>query len=292
MNNIAEKIMFIRLSFGLPRQSRKVQATADNVSDQKRVRASAKLYSGKAFGAIKSLDADTRFELSRLAIDIPACFRGTYILPVAILDKVNSLLQTRMESRRSLVQAFAGGEYPMELIAAREALGDAFRESDFPPVDRIQDYFRMSWSIFRLSVPADLPEATLQAEREKFNIQMQDVFAQCRVALRESMADLVGHLAERLQPDAEGNRKRLCATTVDQLKDFLDTLNSRDITSDDAIRAIGDKARALLSGCSADYLRDNRLAAGRIGAGMAAIKAEIDQAIERDGGRKIDLDMD
>ena len=291
MNN-AEKIMFIRLSFGLPRQSRKVQAVAGNVTDQKRVRASARLYSGQSFTKIKALDGDTRFELSRLAIDIPACFRGTYILPVTILDQVNTLLKGRMESRRSLVQAFAAGEYPMELIAARQALGDAFRESDFPPVEQIQDYFRMTWSIFRLSVPADLPEATLQAEREKFGVLMQDVFAQCRVALRESMADLVGHLAERLQPDAEGNRKRLCSTTVDHLREFLDTLNSRDITSDDAIRSIGDKARALLSGFSSDQLRDNRLAAGRIGAGMAQIKAEIDQTIERDGGRKIDLDMD
>ena len=50
---ITQDIMFVSLSFSLPRQTRKVQANAD--IDPRRLRASAKLYSGESFGKIIGL---------------------------------------------------------------------------------------------------------------------------------------------------------------------------------------------------------------------------------------------
>jgi hypothetical protein len=286
---LEENIMFIRLSFGLPRQTRKVQAQAD--VDPKRLKASAKLYSGEAFRAIQSLDADTRMELARLAIDIPACFRGTCIMPSAILDRTTTLLQDRLNQRQAKVDQFVTESYGIEREAAREALRDSFRDDDFPPAEIIKQSFRMDWSIFQLSVPEGLPVALRDAETAKFKATMADVATQCRSALREAMSDLVGHLADRLAPDAEGNRKRLCSSTVEQLREFLDTVNARDITSDDAIKDLSAKAKAIIGNYSADDLK-TPLFARRVQDGLKQVKADLDTLIEREGGRKIDLDMD
>ncbi len=297
---LRQDIMFVRLNHSLPKQSRKVKAEADNI-DPDRLRASARLYSGAAFGQIKSFDAATRDVLTRLCVDIPACFRGSYVLPCTMIDRVTGFLGERKEKRDGLINGFllpnetAGvpvAPYEQERQAAKEALGDSFRESDFPEPDVLRKAFSMDWSIFKMAVPEGLPDNVLEQERAKFAEQLECVFVQCRAALRESMADLVGHLADRLVPNADGSRKRLATSTVEQLREFLDTVNARDVTSDEAIRELSDKAKAVLGNYSADDLKGT-LFAGRVREGLVAVKSELDTLIQRDGGgRKIDLDWE
>lgn len=285
---LQQDVMFVRLSHGLPRQSRKVKAEAD--IEPQRLRASAKLYSGTAFGKIKSFDSETRNELTRLTIDIPDCFRGTYVLPAAMTDKVTGFLAQRKVQREALVETFVAQDYEREREAAKEALRDSFRETDFPTPDALRRCFLLQWSIFRLDVPEGLPGPVLEQEREKFQARLDSVFNQCRAALRETMADLVGHLADRLAPDGDGSRKRLCGSTIENLREFLDTVNARDITSDEAIRELSDKARAVLGNYSADDLK-TKTTGNRVRTGLEAVKKELDALIRREGGRKIDLDM-
>ncbi|OHB65746.1 MAG: hypothetical protein A2Y76_01585 [Planctomycetes bacterium RBG_13_60_9] len=285
---LRQDIMFVRLAQGLPRQSRKIQAEAD--IEPSRLRASARLYSGDAFGQIKAFDASTRDVLTRLTIDIPACFRSSYVLPLTMIDRVTGFLGERQAKRAALIDAFLGDSYTGEREAARDALRDSFRETDFPEPDVLRKAFTMDWSIFKMAVPEGLPENVMEQERAKFAEQLESVFVQCRAALRESMADLVGHLADRLAPNADGSRKRLAASTVEKLREFLDTVNSRDVTSDDSIRELSDKARAVIGTYSADDLRGG-LFGSRVREGLVAVKSELETLIERDGGRKIDLDM-
>jgi hypothetical protein len=286
---LSENIMFVRLGFGLPRQSRKVKAEADVSPD--RLRASAKLYSGKAFADVKSFDSATRAGLMGLAINIPSCFRGAYVLPAALVDRVTQYLRDAKAKREDLVNAFLRDSYAQERESARVALGDSFREGDFPDADVLRQSFRMEWSLFRLDVPDSLPSDVLEAEREKFENQMSTVADECRAALRETLADLVGHLADRLTPDADGNRKRLATTTVENLREFLDTVDARDITSDDAIRELSARARAVLGTNKADALK-GKFTGDKVRAGLVQVKSDIDALIEREGGRKIDLDME
>ena len=286
--NLQQDIMFISLDMGLPRQTRKVNAQAD--IDANRLRASAKLYSGEAFDNIKSFDAETRNMLLGLAIQIPACFRGSYVLPYNMIDQATTLLNQRFSERRDLIENFIATDYERECEAARLALRDSFREGDFPRPDVLRRYFVMEWSIFQMTVPDSLPGDVYEQERAKFQTQLNDVFVQCRAALRESLADLVAHLADRLAPDPDGSRKRLCSSTVEQLREFLDTVNARDVTSDDAIKALSEQARVVLGNYSADDLKSS-FTAKRVRSGLNAVKTQLDALIQREGGRKIDLDL-
>jgi hypothetical protein len=304
-----ENIMFVRLAHGLPKQSRKVKAavvpnpqmTIDQLVEKNpratgdlsgRLKASAKLYSGSAFSTIKSFDADTRAALVRLAIDIPACFRGSYVLPRILVERVTKFLETRAEGREQLVLAFVSDAYENEIKQARIDLGEAFRESDFPPASVLRDSFLFAWSLFQMNVPGSgLTDEVRQREEKKFSENMSSVFAQCRDALRETMADLVGHLADRLAPDADGSRKRLCGSTVESLREFLDTVNDRDITSDEQIQLLSERAKSILKNYSADDLK-TKDAGDRVRSGLAAIKTELDGLIQRDGARAIDLDIE
>ncbi len=287
---LTDNIMFVRLAFAMPRQTRKVKAESDVAPD--RLRASAKLYSGKGFATIKSHDAETRNGLMRLAINIPSCFRGTCILPSGMIDPVTAYLDERAKEREALVESFIVNDYAKEIVAAREALGGSFRESDFPAVGELRGAFRSEWSVFSLEVPDGLPDDVKQAETEKLKSRMSSVYEECRLALRETLAGLVEHLADRLAPGADGSRKKLHATTVEQLREFLTTVEMRDITSDEELHRLSAKAREIVGATSAETLRNDNDMSARMRSGLTAIKTEIDGLIERDGGRNIDLDME
>jgi hypothetical protein len=286
---VKENIMFINLGFSLPRQTRKVKAQA-NV-DSRRLTAAARLYSGDTFKAIKSHELETRDCLLRLAIQIPSAFRGVYVLPAALTDRVFDLLRTKEQERAELIEAFLTNGYQQEREAARIALRDSFRETDFPPADVLRSMFRMSWRIFNLEVPSELPEDIRKQEQQKFKENLNSVFAECRAALRETLADLVGHLADKLSPEADGSKKRLFNSTIENLREFLDTINSRDITSDASIRQLSDKARQIIGEYKADDLKGS-FTGDRVRDSLTAVKKEIDGLIKREGSRKIDLDLD
>jgi len=286
---LTQNIMFVSLGFNLPRQSRKVTAQSD--VDPQRLKASAKLYSGTAFKAIQSADAATRADLLKKAIRVPSSFAGTYILPAAMVSDVRQLLAIRADERATLVDSFLQNDYEIERTQARIALNGSFREDDFPPASVLKKYFQMKSSIFTLEIPQGLPDDVREEEVAKYRENMESVFSECRSVLRNTLADLVGHLADRLKPEPDGSRKRLTRTTVDNLREFLDTVNARDITSDDAIRDISAKARDILKTYSADQLK-NRYYGDEVQRGLERVKGEIDTLIQRDGGRKIDLDME
>ena len=285
---VQQDLMFLRLSFGLPRQSRKVDADSD--VDKSRLRASAKLYTGEAFASIKALDAVVRATVVAQAISIPSGITGCYVLPYAMVETVNKYLTDGRTKRNQLVSAFLADDYDRERVAAMDALGGQFRDSDFPDAAQIIGQFRMEWQIFRLEVPASLPDDVRQAELAKYRENVQTVYTECRDALRVTMADLVGHLADRLAPDADGGRKRLAKTTVENLREFMDTLDKRDITSDDELKALSAKARAVLCNYSADDLKSVNVG-NQVRQALTQVKSNLDTLITRDQGRKIDLDL-
>ena len=286
---IKSDLMFVKLAFSLPKQTRKVKAESD--VDPKRLKASAALYSGESFKAIKSLDSAIRSELLTKAIRVPSMFSGAYVLPAAMVDQVKTLLVKRDLDRQDAVQDFINYDYSREREEARIALNGSFRESDFPAPSELKQYFAMKWGIFTLEVPQGLPEDIREAETAKYKENMESVFTECRSVLRNTLSELVTHLADRLKPDADGARKRLSKTTVQNLREFLDTVNARDITSDSAIQDISAKAKQILGTYSAEQLKMNYYA-DQVQKGLDQVKTEIDTLIIREGTRKIDLDME
>jgi len=288
---ISEPIVFVRLSFSLPGQRRKIDAGATAESqkiDPKRLAASARLFTGQAFAAIRANDSATRQALLGLAINVPAAFRGSYVLPRKLMDRVEMLLAGAKERREELVVGFVAEEYDSEREQAKTELGNAFDPADYPDADGLMAKFDMGWSYFALDVPEDLPTELRERETAKLQARINQVADDCRNALRQGMAKLVEGLVEKLKPGEDGKTKRLYASSVSTLKEFLDTLAARDITSDDAIRTLGERAKAIIGDVSADDLRASTDVATRIRAGLEAVAGEVENLIKSDG-RKIDF---
>ncbi len=140
-------------------------------------------------------------------------------------------------------------------------------------------------------MPQDLPPEVRDRETARLQQQISQVADDCRQALRSGLAELVGHLVERLTPDSSGKTKRLNATAVENLREFLATVSDRDITGDAEIRALGEKAKAVLGDAKADDLRGSGELSANIRAGLADVATAAEKLITVDGERKIDLDI-
>jgi len=286
---LEKSIMLVSLGFGLVKQSTKISVQSQ--VDQDRVAASAKLYSSKGLKAITNHQAAIRTELITMAIQVPSGLRGAYILPADMASKISDFLESSKIKRESLVNDFIATDYEIEKDRARIALAGSFKDSDFPSITEVQKYFTMNYSFFTMELPRGIPAEMIESETAKFKTNLETVFSECRVVLRNALAELVGDLANKLKPDSNGNRKKLYTSGIEKLHNFLDTINSRDITSDSAIRELSEKAKKIIGDYSKDDMKVVSIG-NSIQKNLSAVKSEIDLLIKTDGARSIDLDLE
>src|SRR6201997_5796227 len=86
--------------------------------------------------------------------------------------------------------------------------------------------------------------------------------------MRTALAELVQHLAQRLQTTDEGKPVRLHKSAVSNLLDFLDTLDFRNLTNDAELKRFADEARALLTGVNMKDLKSTGDLRQRVREGM------------------------
>jgi hypothetical protein len=89
--------------------------------------------------------------------------------------------------------------------------------------------------------------------------------------LREAMVELVAHLSDRLTDQPDGTPQRLHESTVQKLREFLDTFDFRNVTDDQELREQVERARALLTGTTTDAIRNTADLRSRVRQGMAEI---------------------
>lgn len=292
---LTEPIVFIRLSFGLPSRKRKVRAGAAKMAEaigaeQKRLSHTAKLYSGEAFSRITAAQSYAKAGLLRLAIQIPLDIRGAYVLPRALLDRAEKLLTEARDDREKLRDAFIKDEYAAERERSEKELGDEFDPSDYPPVNILRDQFTMSWRYFALDVPEELPKKVRDREMKKLQAEIKQVGDDCRLALRDGLSKFVGHLVERLTPDADGKPKRMESTTVTNLREFLDTVALRDITGDADLQKLATQAKKVLGDADAGRIKDSKSLSAKIRSGLEVVSKQVETLIRVEGGRRFNFD--
>src|SRR5439155_7326242 len=108
-----------------------------------------------------------------------------------------------------------------------------------------------------------------EQEREKAALRMAEASAEIQVVLRESMAKLVQHMADRLKEGPDGKPLRFKETTVSNLVEFLANFEFRNVTDDSDLQSLVAQARELLHGVNADDLRTTGDLRTRVQQGMA-----------------------
>jgi hypothetical protein len=284
--DLAKKTVCIKVRLSTMGNTRKVstsQIEAD--ADKDLLRVSKHLLASAELKAIGRFDGEIRRFLYNICLPFEI---GIHLLPIAALQQVEERLQKFAADRHALVESFLAA-YPGLSQDAAKRLRGLYNPADYPPIDEVGRQFSFSWQYVSFGVPDALKGVSQQVweqEREKAAQRMAEASSEIQQVLRESMARLVQHMADRLKETPEGKPVRFKESTVSNLVEFLANFEFRNVTDDQELQQLVARARYLLQGVEADDLRTTGDLRTRVQQGMAAIGAELDGMLTRVGGRK------
>ena len=270
-NTILMKLNFTGLGNTAKVSNSQVEVDADKDS----IKVSKKLLDSPELEAIRSLDGEIRRYVYETCLPFDA---GLHLLPTKLIEIVEARLTDYRAQREELVSLFVSA-YPRLCQEASSRLRGVYDPTDYPDRDQVYKAFSMSWQYISFDAPAALAAISadiFDRERGKIAARMEDAYEEARALLRQTMKELVSHLRTRLQQRADGTAKRLHASTLDGLKDFLRTFDLRNITDDAELGAIVSQAQNLLDPVGVDDLRDSTRYAASVAADLAAIENAID----------------
>jgi hypothetical protein len=287
--DLARKTVCIKVRISTMGNTRKVstsQIEAD--ADKDLLRVSKHLLDSAELKAIGRFDGEIRRFLYGICLPFEI---GIHLLPVAALEVVEERLRQFLTDRAELVKAFLAA-YPSLCQDAAKRLRGLYNPADYPPVDDAAREFGFSWQYVSFGVPDQLKgisQEVWEQEREKAAQRMAEASSEIQQVLRQSMADLVAHMAERLKEGADGKPLKFKQSTVSNLVEFLSNFSFRNVTDDQELQSLVTRARELLQGVEADELRTAGDLRVRVQAGMTSISAALDGMMQRSGGRKLRL---
>lgn len=202
---------------------------------------------------------------------------GQYLIPLKNIEKAIDLINKFEAERNALIDQFEE-KYEEIKDEAREQRGVFYDESDYPEFSKIRAKYDLSYRFLSNSVPTELSKVNqkiFEQERARVQAECEKAVDEIRSALRESFAELVEHLADRLQPDEKtGKAKIFHGQRVEKLKDFIDAFANRNLTGDAELEKLTEKARLILDGVSIDEIRKNEDLRGVLGENFETIKQE------------------
>jgi hypothetical protein len=283
--DLARKTVCIKIQRSRLGNSRKVSAAQVEVdTDKTLLRISKRLFDCPEYKAIANFDA----EISRYLESVCLPFeKGVHLCPLPLLGEVDRKLKEFAQKRPALVESFLA-VYPTICAQAPERHRALHDPRDFPSVERVREAFSFTWRYISFGVPDKLREIAPELwdeERNKAAQLMTDAAKEAQQVMRTALAELVQHLAERLQNNEEGKPARLHKSAVSKLLDFLDTLDFRNVTVDAELKRLADEARGLIQGGSIKDLKSTAALREQVRTGMQEIAAQLDSMIVK-GGRK------
>jgi hypothetical protein len=298
--SIADSTVILKISFGLFGNTRKVPTSIiAGAEGTKLLKVQKTLLESEELKAIKSADTRLRLYLSSQCLPYE---EGLMILPLgpdgAYLKKVHDVIVGFVSEREKLVDAFLDA-YPnlvnesranMEKLAVDLGvpIEEIWNPADYPPVETVAEVFTFGWNYISFSVPDELRVAGVyEAAKSNAENKLSKAAEDITIMMREAALDLVGHLKEALEPSADGKKKRLHATTVTNIQEFIQNFKDRNITNDHELEALVDEIGTVVHpGFDVDTLKKDEAFKSTFHSKLAGFTDQLTDLVEKVPGRK------
>jgi len=249
-------------------------------ADRTMIHVSKSILDSKELKRVEQLDGELRRYLADRCL--PSNFKsGVYLLPIALVEEVDAEFTRMKEVREEAVDGFLA-VYEQQRDEAEQRLGSLFSADDYPSADNVRASFGLESSYVTFDTPASLKaiKADIFArEREKADAKWKDALEECRKLLRATMAELVGHIQERLTPDENGKQKSFHASMLDKLDTFMTTFAARNIADDAELTGLVKEAKLVMSGVDAKTLRKEESIRDAFKEQVGGLKAKLDAMV-------------
>jgi hypothetical protein len=265
---------------------------SDDQPDPRAIAVNKEIISCEEFDAISSLDNSIRTYLYKKAL--PAPFRrGFYLIPLAMVERVDEVIQKYKDDRKYLVALFLS-VYQKAVEDAKQRLGALYNPQDYPSAAVVETAFYVNSSYLQLGeVPGTLNQIApeiFQREQSEFKNKLATAADEIQQALRVSFLELVEHMKSRLSPDSEGKPRIFRDSLVMNMREFINDFRARNIADDAELEKLVERARLVLNGATPDKIRSSEDLRGRVASNMEEIKASLSGMITTAPKRKFNLD--
>jgi hypothetical protein len=182
-----------------------------------------------------------------------------YLLRVGDYEEVMQEFGEFKQRRLEFIDKL-GERWDEVLEAAREDRGEFFREEDYQSFAAYRVGFKCDYWVEDLVVSEDLQKRN----SEMYASEMKRVRAECaaeaqflRDTLRMNLQKLIEDLVEMVSPSEDGRQKRFSGARVSALQEFVKVLGDKDLTGDEELALVAEKAAALCSGIDPHSFRDD-----------------------------------
>lgn len=255
------------------------------------IRAQKVLVKSKNFDKLISLRGEASRIATKHALRTDVFDRGTYVVPVGLILRLETELADLSNRWDAAVAAFSE-EYPQLVADAELRLGEFFNESDYPVASAVAGEFSFGRAYRVTNIPATLQAISIDLFREQAEQSRQQWLsaeADVKLALREGFAQLCSGFVDRLTPDPDGKKKRFHESFLTNFEDFITTFKARNILGDNELDALVDKARQVVVGLDAANVRQDLGLRDRIKTSFKQIGSQAAELVGKKT-RKINLD--
>jgi hypothetical protein len=187
--------------------------------------------------------------------------RGVFLVPNVMLAEVSDYLERRIEELVPLVEAFVNA-YPKQIEAAREKLGDAFDETNYPPADALYDAFGIDYRWVSIGTPGavnGISRAIYLREQARVQAQFEQAATILITGMREQALKMVKALTERLQTLPGEKKKTFKDVTINRLQEWAHNYlhGISDVVYDEKLKPVAETVLMLTDVDPKDLRKDD-----------------------------------
>lgn len=257
---LLERAMCVSVNIARPGNSRKVPSGQVSIdADLNRISVSKQLIDSETLRKIYGLDSDIRQWLYRRCLPFDLLKSGIYLIPIPMVDEAEKVMTDFAAQRKVLVEKFLG-EYEVLKEEAKNCLRSTYKDSDYPPTERLRSLFSFEWDYVNFGTPEALgsvSKALYDREKAKAEVKMVEAAETVQQALRVAMAGMVDKMVEALSTKEDGKKKVFRDARIERMKEFLDMFRDRNLTDDAEMEVLVEKAKGILSGVDPKMLRSD-----------------------------------
>jgi hypothetical protein len=291
-HGLLDRAVCLSMTVGCLGTRRKVPAASIQVeADKDMLFVSKAILESKELDAIKTLDGEMRAWLGKRALPSPFR-RGTYLIPLALVEPVDARIAAYQEQRRGTVEQFLT-VYDTAVSDAKQRLNGLFDASDYPGAEKVRAAFTVDVRYLAFGVPEKLESIRrdiFEREKAKAAASWREAGDEVRLALRAALAELVDHMVERLHGNGDGKPKVFRDTLVTNVQEFLELFDARNVTDDGQLAEVVERCRSVLGGIDADALRASDAIRTKVRDGMTHVRAVLDTMVIDRPARRIVLE--
>ncbi len=209
--------------------------------------------------------------------------RSMYLVPSEIfLEVMEHITAVGTEWQTVLIPKFLT-VYTRAQDEAKKRLGSLYDPKDYPAQADVRDAFYIDPQAISEHVPErvkTLSAVMFEQMQKRMAARMEHATEEFRLLLRQTMQELVGHLAERLNGVGEtGKPKVFRNSAITHIQEFIETFDPRNVTDDHQLRALVQQTKKLLTGVDAEQLRDDEKFRASIAQNMGSVAKALDALV-------------